>query len=48
MATVAPPRPAETPAFHPFVPPSQHLAEFTTRALALGGILGSVFAAVRV
>jgi putative OPT family oligopeptide transporter len=45
MATVAPPRPAETPAFHPFVPPSQHPAEFTPRALALGAILGIVFAA---
>jgi putative OPT family oligopeptide transporter len=45
MATIAPPRPAETPAFQPFVPPSQHPAEFTPRALALGAILGIVFAA---
>jgi putative OPT family oligopeptide transporter len=45
MATVAPPRPSETPAFQPFVPPSQHPAEFTPRALALGAILGIVFAA---
>jgi putative OPT family oligopeptide transporter len=45
MATVAPPSPAEAPAFQPFVPPSQHPAEFTPRALALGAILGIVFAA---
>jgi putative OPT family oligopeptide transporter len=45
MATVAPPSPAEAPAFQPFVPPSQHPAEFTPRALALGAVLGIVFAA---
>ena len=45
MATVAPPSPAEAPAFQPFVPPSQHRAEFTPRALALGAVLGIVFAA---
>ena len=45
MATLAPPPPSEAPAFQPYVPPSQHPAEFTPRALALGAILGIVFAA---
>ncbi len=45
MATVAPPPRPEAPAFQPYVPPSQHPAEFTPRALALGAILGIVFAA---
>ena len=45
MATVASPPPPEAPAFQPFVPPSQHPAEFTPRALALGAVLGIVFAA---
>ncbi len=45
MATLAPPPPSEAPAFQPYVPPSQHPAEFTPRALALGAMLGIVFAA---
>jgi putative OPT family oligopeptide transporter len=45
MATVAPPPRPEAPAFQPYVSPSQHPAEFTPRALALGAILGIVFAA---
>ncbi|MGH7516203.1 MAG: OPT family oligopeptide transporter [Gemmatimonadales bacterium] len=45
MATVAPPPQPEAPAFQPYVPPSQHPAEFTPRSLALGAILGIVFAA---
>jgi putative OPT family oligopeptide transporter len=45
MATLAPPPRPEAPAFQPFVPPSQHPAEFTPRALALGAVLGIIFAA---
>ncbi len=45
MATVAPQPPPEAPAFQPYVPAGQHPAEFTPRALALGAILGIIFAA---
>ncbi|HEU5170930.1 MAG TPA: oligopeptide transporter, OPT family [Gemmatimonadales bacterium] len=46
MATVAPSAPPpEAPPFQPYVPPAEHRAEFTPRALVLGAILGIVFAA---
>ena len=46
MATASVPRPtSETLDFKPFVPPTQAPAELTVRAVALGAILGIVFAA---
>src|SRR5918996_500774 len=46
MATASAPRPkAETQGFKPFVPPTQEPAELTVRAVALGAVLGIVFAA---
>ncbi|HYC30684.1 MAG TPA: oligopeptide transporter, OPT family, partial [Gemmatimonadales bacterium] len=46
MATATRPAPpVERPGFTPFVPPSQEPAELTVRAVALGAILGIVFAA---
>ena len=46
MATASVPRPKpETQGFQPFVPPTQAPAELTVRAVALGAILGIVFAA---
>jgi putative OPT family oligopeptide transporter len=46
MATRTRPTPsADTPAYIPFVPPSQSPAELTLRALLLGALLGLVFAA---
>ena len=46
MATASRPRPTpEVQDFKPFVPPTQEPAELTVRAVALGAILGIVFAA---
>ncbi|HSH34403.1 MAG TPA: OPT/YSL family transporter, partial [Actinomycetota bacterium] len=46
MATASVPRPtSETHGFQPFVPPTQSPAELTVRAVALGAVLGIVFAA---
>jgi putative OPT family oligopeptide transporter len=46
MATLAPPREKVEPsAFHPYVSPSESPAELTIRALALGAVLGVIFAA---
>src|ERR687894_2962804 len=46
MATATVPRPRpEAQGFQPFVPPTQEPAELTVRAVALGAILGIVFAA---
>ena len=46
MATqTRPVAPPETPAFQPYIPPSQSPAELTIRAVVLGAILGVVFAA---
>ena len=46
MATATAPTPkAEAPGFRPFVPPEQAPAELTVRAVALGAVLGIVFAA---
>ena len=46
MATASVPRPtSETNGFQPFVPPTQSPAELTVRAVALGAVLGIVFAA---
>ncbi len=43
--TTRPVAPPETPAFRPYVPPTQAPAELTARAVILGAILGIVFAA---
>jgi putative OPT family oligopeptide transporter len=47
MATAAPapPRHELPPSHEPYVPPTQHPAELTARALVLGALLGIVFAA---
>ncbi|HEU4649748.1 MAG TPA: OPT/YSL family transporter, partial [Gemmatimonadales bacterium] len=48
MATATPLRPkadAVHPAHEPYVPPTEHPAELTIRALVLGALLGIVFAA---
>jgi putative OPT family oligopeptide transporter len=45
MATASVPRPTSETHFKPFVPPTQSPAELTVRAVALGAILGIVFAA---